>query len=75
VPCAPINDLAQAREQPQTEAIGIFQQLPGIDLRVVGLPISLDGMRPPMRHRAPLLGEHNSEVGVPAAHGPGKTGD
>jgi crotonobetainyl-CoA:carnitine CoA-transferase CaiB-like acyl-CoA transferase len=75
VPCAPINDLAQAREQPQTEAIGIFQQLPGIDMRVVGLPISLDGVRPPMRHRAPLLGEHNGEVGVPAAQGPGKTGD
>jgi crotonobetainyl-CoA:carnitine CoA-transferase CaiB-like acyl-CoA transferase len=75
VPCAPINDLAQAREQPQTEAIGIFQQLPGIDLRVVGLPISIDGVRPPMRHRAPLLGEHNGEVGVPAAHGQGKAGE
>ncbi len=74
VPCAPINDLAQVSEQPQTEAIGIFQQLPDIDLRVVGLPISIDGVRPPMRHRAPLLGEHNDEVGVPPVRVPAKTG-
>jgi crotonobetainyl-CoA:carnitine CoA-transferase CaiB-like acyl-CoA transferase len=75
VPCAPINDLAQVSEQPQTEAIGIFQQLPGLDLKVIGLPISIDGLRPPMRHRAPLLGEHNVELGLPPAGQPDNTGE
>ena len=75
VPCAPINDLAQVSEQPQTEAIGIVQQLPDLDLKVIGLPISIDGVRPPMRHRAPLLGEHNVEFGLPPTRAPGNTGE
>jgi crotonobetainyl-CoA:carnitine CoA-transferase CaiB-like acyl-CoA transferase len=65
VPCAPINDLRQVAAQPQTEAIGIFQNIPGVDLRAVGLPISFDGVRPPTRLRAPTLGEHNAQVGAP----------
>jgi crotonobetainyl-CoA:carnitine CoA-transferase CaiB-like acyl-CoA transferase len=65
VPCAPINDLRQVAAQPQTEAIGIFQNIPGVDLRAVGLPVSFDGVRPPTRLRAPTLGEHNAEVGAP----------
>jgi len=65
VPCAPINDLRQVAAQPQTEAIGIFQDIPGVDLRAVGLPISFDGVRPPTRLRAPTLGEHNAQVGAP----------
>ncbi len=75
VPCAPINDLAQVSEQSQTEAIRIFQQLPGLNLKVIGLPISIDGLRPPMRHRAPLLGEHNVEFWLPPAGQPGNTGE
>ncbi|RYZ13225.1 MAG: CoA transferase [Comamonadaceae bacterium] len=68
VPCAPIHDLQQVLEQPQTEALGIFQEIPGVDLRVVGLPVSFDGERPPIRHRAPELGEHNAEHGLAPAH-------
>lgn len=66
VPCAPIHDLRQVAAQPQTEAIGILQSIPGLDLRAVGLPVSFDGVRPPTRHRAPTLGEHNAALGAPA---------
>ena len=65
VPCAPIHDLKQAAEQPQTQALGIFQDVPGADLKVVGLPVSFDGVRPPVRSRAPELGQDNERFGLP----------
>jgi crotonobetainyl-CoA:carnitine CoA-transferase CaiB-like acyl-CoA transferase len=68
VPCAPIHDLNQVAAQPQTEALGIMQTVPGVDrLQVVGLPISFDGVRPATRRKAPELGEHNEEIGAPKA--------
>jgi crotonobetainyl-CoA:carnitine CoA-transferase CaiB-like acyl-CoA transferase len=65
IPCAPIHDFEQVMAQPQTEAIGIFQNIPEVDLRIVGLPLSFDGERPPIRHRAPQIGEHNEAMGIP----------
>lgn len=62
VPCAPIHTLDQVLAQPQTAAIAMIQQVPGIDLELMGLPISFDRMRPPIRRRAPTLGEHNDEI-------------
>jgi crotonobetainyl-CoA:carnitine CoA-transferase CaiB-like acyl-CoA transferase len=66
IPCAPIQDFAQVLAQPQTEAIGIFQTIPGEELRIVGLPLSFDGERPRVRHRAPGVGEHNEALGAKA---------
>lgn len=62
IPCGPIQDFAQVMAEPQTDAIGIFQNIPEVDLRVVGLPLSFDGQRPPVRGRAPELGEHNRGI-------------
>jgi crotonobetainyl-CoA:carnitine CoA-transferase CaiB-like acyl-CoA transferase len=62
IPCGPIQDFAQVLAQPQTEAIGILQNIPEVDLRVVGLPLSFDGERPPVRGRAPELGEHTADI-------------
>jgi crotonobetainyl-CoA:carnitine CoA-transferase CaiB-like acyl-CoA transferase len=62
VPCAPIQDLNEVVAQPQTAAIGMIEPVPGADLSLIGLPLSFDGARPPMRQRAPLLGEHNAEI-------------
>jgi crotonobetainyl-CoA:carnitine CoA-transferase CaiB-like acyl-CoA transferase len=62
VPCAPVNTLPEALAEPQTEAVGMLMQVPGLDLRLMGLPIMLDGARPPIRRRAPKLGEHTGEV-------------
>jgi crotonobetainyl-CoA:carnitine CoA-transferase CaiB-like acyl-CoA transferase len=65
VPCAPINDLRQVEALPQTAALGIMQSAPEVGIDFVGLPLSFDGQRPPIRRRAPKLGEHNEEaIGV-----------
>lgn len=62
VPCAPVNTLPEVLADPQTEAVGMLMQVPGLDLRLMGLPIMLDGARPPIARRAPKLGEHTLEV-------------
>ena len=62
IPCAPIHNFQQVMAQPQTDAIGIFQSIPDLDMRVVGLPVSFDGQRPPVAHRAPHVGEHTAEI-------------
>jgi crotonobetainyl-CoA:carnitine CoA-transferase CaiB-like acyl-CoA transferase len=67
VPCAPINDLRQVEALPQTTALGIMQSAPEVDIEFVGLPLSFDGQRPPIRRRAPNLGEHNAEMMESAA--------
>lgn len=60
VPCAPIHDLAEAHAQPQIQALGIVQAVPGEDFRLTGLPLSLDGERPLLRAGAPRLGADNA---------------
>lgn len=62
IPCSPINDLKHVVEHPQTAAIDILHPVPGDGLRVVGLPISFDGQRPPVRERAPGVGEHTDQI-------------
>ena len=62
VPCAPVNTLPEVLAEPQTEAVGMLMQVPGLALRLVGLPIMLDGERPPISRRPPQLGEHTDEV-------------
>ncbi len=62
VPCAPINSLAEALEQPQVQALGLFQRVPGEDFTLTGLPISFDGARPQIRHAAPGLGDSTETV-------------
>ena len=62
VPCSPVNTLLEMLAEPQTEAVGMLMQVPGLDLRLMGLPIMLDGVRPPIARRAPKLGEHTLEV-------------
>jgi len=62
IPCAPIHNFEQVMAQPQTHAIGIFQSIPDLDMKVVGLPVSFDGLRPPVIHRAPHVGEHTQAI-------------
>jgi len=62
VPCAPVNTLPETLAEPQTEAVGMLMQVPGLALRLMGLPVMLDGKRPPIGRRAPKLGEHTREV-------------
>jgi crotonobetainyl-CoA:carnitine CoA-transferase CaiB-like acyl-CoA transferase len=62
VPCAPVNSFAELTRDPQLAAIEIMEKVPGVDLEVVGLPLSFDGRRPKIRRRAPSIGEHNAEI-------------
>jgi crotonobetainyl-CoA:carnitine CoA-transferase CaiB-like acyl-CoA transferase len=66
VPCAPVQDLADVAAEPQTAALGMIEKVPSVELGLVGLPLSFDGERPPMRQRAPRLGEHNDELLIPS---------
>ena len=59
VPAAPIENVAQVVASPQTEALGILQKAPDLDLTLTGLPLEFDGTRPPYRASAPALGQHN----------------
>jgi crotonobetainyl-CoA:carnitine CoA-transferase CaiB-like acyl-CoA transferase len=65
IPCSPIHDIAAATAHPQVRALGILQPVPGVALEGVGLPVSFDGARPPVRQGAPALGEANAALGAP----------
>jgi crotonobetainyl-CoA:carnitine CoA-transferase CaiB-like acyl-CoA transferase len=65
VPASPVYDVGEAARNPQTEALGMLQALPGgaiADLVTVAAPLSADGER--VRHRTPppTLGAHTREV-------------
>jgi len=58
VPCAPIHSVPQVVEHEQTRAIGMLLDSQNEQLKIMGLPLSLDGQRPGYGARAPTLGEH-----------------
>jgi formyl-CoA transferase len=57
VPCSPIHTVAEALAQEQVQALGLIQPVPGERFTLTGLPLSIDGERPPLRAAAPKLGE------------------
>ena len=57
VPCAPLQTLDQVIDHPQTKALGILQTTADGSMSLLGLPISFDGVRPPLRKNPPGLGE------------------
>jgi len=60
IPCSPVQDISQMLAHPQTIALDLLQELPGSDMRYLGLPLSFDGNRPTSVTPAPGLGQHNS---------------
>jgi len=50
VPNAPIQSIDQVLEHPQTAAIGMAQDTSDPEMKLMGLPMSFDGERPPLRH-------------------------
>ena len=65
VPAAPVADVADVATSPQTEALGILQELrhPVVDgLSLPALPLSVDGERVLHPSAPPLVGQHTAEV-------------
>ena len=62
IPCAPVRTTLEMMDEAQTRALGMLQRLDPERPELMGLPVSFDGERPPMRNFAPRLGEHNEEV-------------
>jgi crotonobetainyl-CoA:carnitine CoA-transferase CaiB-like acyl-CoA transferase len=62
IPNAPLQNVAQVTDHPQTQAVGILQQGPEGALPTVGLPLAFDGQRSSYERAAPALGEHNEAV-------------
>ena len=62
IPSAPVQMTDEMLADPQTEALNIMQALPHGGPRIVGLPLSFDGVRPPLKSYAPKLGAHNEEL-------------
>ena len=62
VPCSAINDIAQMLAHPQTEALGLIQDVPGTGMRFIGLPLSFDGERLAPYGAPPKLGEHTEKI-------------
>ena len=62
VPCSAINDIAQMLAHPQTEALGLVQDVPGTGMRFIGLPLSFDGQRSAPYGAPPKLGEHTEKI-------------
>jgi crotonobetainyl-CoA:carnitine CoA-transferase CaiB-like acyl-CoA transferase len=65
VPAAPIENVAQVVASKQTDALGILQKAPDLDMTLAGLPLMFDGKRPPYRNSAPTLGQHNDILSEP----------
>jgi len=58
IPCTPIQDVDDISKDAQVAAMGIMSTPPdGDDLPLVGLPLSVDGERPPLRFSSPTLDE------------------
>jgi crotonobetainyl-CoA:carnitine CoA-transferase CaiB-like acyl-CoA transferase len=65
VPAAPIQDVGEVAGSEQTTALGLLQELPHPaipELRLVGLPVSVDDARLAFHRPPPRLGEHSREV-------------
>lgn len=65
VPCGPIHTVAQALEHPHTlarEMVRTIEHPTAGALRMVGIPLRLNGTPASIRRPPPLLGEHTEEV-------------
>lgn len=62
VPCAPVNSIPEVLAEPQVQAVGMVQPVPGEDFSLVAMPLSFNGERPRMRGGAPRLGADNARV-------------
>jgi crotonobetainyl-CoA:carnitine CoA-transferase CaiB-like acyl-CoA transferase len=55
VPCAPVQDTAEAFGCEQAQALGVVQNVPGSAMKLMALPLRLNGERPAIRKAPPAL--------------------
>lgn len=74
VAAVPLQDLGEAANSEQTAASEMLQDCPGDTLRVVGLPVRFDGVRPQPTRAVPALGELSLDDLMKLAKNSPKTG-
>lgn len=67
VPCGPVNDIAQVFADPQVQARGLHQTIPGHPLTpepvpTIAYPLKLSDTPAAYRRPPPILGQHTEEV-------------
>jgi len=62
VPCAPIQTINEVVNHPQTRALGILNAVSDDPLELVGMPFSVNGVRPSVDRGAPDMGASNAEM-------------
>lgn len=62
IPCSPILSIPEVLNEAQVNALEMFQQVPSQDFTLTGIPLSFNGVRPPIRSVAPSLGDSNSLI-------------
>jgi len=65
IPCSRIRSVADFVDDPQLDALGMLVKMPHPDipdLRVVDIPLTLNGVRATHRLAPPLLGQQTSEI-------------
>jgi len=64
VPNAPIQTIDQILAHPQLDAIGMAQETDDPEMKLLGLPVSFEGQRPPFRNLCPPI-DTKTEVETP----------
>jgi crotonobetainyl-CoA:carnitine CoA-transferase CaiB-like acyl-CoA transferase len=62
VPSSPLQSVDEVLVHPQTQAVGMLQATGVTGMKLLGLPFSLDGERPPLQTLAPELGKTGKTV-------------
>jgi crotonobetainyl-CoA:carnitine CoA-transferase CaiB-like acyl-CoA transferase len=69
VPCARLQTIDEVLAHPQTTALGMLPATPDGAMRLIGLPLSFDGVRPAIRSAPPALGADTATILAEAASG------
>ncbi len=61
IPNAPAQSIDEVLDHPQTKAVGMLQDTGDPGMTLMGLPLSFDGARPPLRNLAPNVNENSQD--------------
>jgi crotonobetainyl-CoA:carnitine CoA-transferase CaiB-like acyl-CoA transferase len=66
IPCGPLQTVDRVVKDEQTVSLDILRETPDGRTTTVALPVSFDGIRPPLPGNTPSLGEHNHLLATPS---------